>query len=347
PFNGRAGFHIWEGYSPFVTWGEMAKNFLEAKKSRATLKVFVNTSLAEGWEELPEQIHTDDLGARCEGYEAEVPAGVLVLTAGVDVQGDRLEIEVVGWGMDEEAWSIDYRILDGDPGQPHVWQQLKELLTQDYQFEIPVEEAEEEADSAVTRRIACVCIDSGGHHTQEVYRFCRQNSGRRWYAVKGANTPGKPLVSKPSHAGRPPVKLFSVGTEAAKDTIAAHLALTEQGPGYMHFPTGREESYFKQLRSERPVTRYTRGQGVRRWEKIRPSARNEALDLRVYAMAALAILRPDFKRLQRQLSEAAAARTVQAKSQEAQAEMETDEEMPEQYRAQRRRRGRGGFVNRW
>ena len=331
PFTGRAGFHIWEGYSPFVTWGEMAQNFLEAKKSRSTLKVFVNTSLAQGWEELPEQAHTDDLAARCEPFEAEVPDGVLVIVASADVQGDRLETEIVGYGLDEESWSLRYEVLDGDPSQQAVWDELKELWTQ------PLTKAD-----GTEMRVVAACVDSGGHHTQQVYRFCRQNRGRRWFAVKGANTPGKPLVSKFTLQGHPPVRLYTLGTETAKDEISAHLQLTEPGPGYCHFPEGRDESYFKQLRSERPVVRYTRGKGIRQWEKIRPSARNEALDLRVYAQAALAILRPDFRRLQRNLAQA--AKVVDAPPPPE--EIEEEEMSPAPRRPVMRRRARG-FVGNW
>jgi phage terminase large subunit GpA-like protein len=299
-FNGRAGFHIWEGYSPFVTWGEMVLNFLEAKKSRSALKVFINTSLAEGWEETTEQASTDDLVDRCEEFAVAVPRGVLVLTAGVDVQGNRLEVEIVGWGLDEESWSIGYHVLEGDPAQSQVWEDLKELLTRDYEFEVPVGgETDEDAAQIVMTRVRATCIDSGGHHTKQVYRFCHENKGRRVYAIKGANTPGKPLISKPTLQGKPPVRLYTVGTETAKDTIAAHLLITDPGPGYCHFPLTRDESYFKQLRSERPVMRTSGGKTYRRWEKIKASARNEALDLRVYAMAACAILNPKFRSIAR------------------------------------------------
>jgi phage terminase large subunit GpA-like protein len=295
PFAGRAGFHIWEGYSPFVTWGEMALNFLEAKKSRATLKVFVNTSLGEGWEETTEQASTKDLESHRETYEAEVPDGVLVVVASADVQGDRIETEIVGFGLHGETWSLDYQVLPGDPSQQQVWEELKHL------WMTPLARAD---GSEVS--VMAACVDSGGHHTQEVYRFCRENAGRRWYPVKGANTPGKPLVSKPTLQGRPPVRLFTVGTETAKDTIAANLLVEERGPGYCHFPAARGDDYFRQLRSERPVMRFTRGVSVRKWEKAKPSARNEALDCRVYAMAACAILNPNWRRLH----EAMAKRTL-------------------------------------
>jgi phage terminase large subunit GpA-like protein len=257
--------------------------------------VFINTSLAQGWQPLADKIETHDLEGRLEAYPAEVPRGVLVLTAGVDVQGDRLEYEITGWGLDEESWSIKYGIIYGDPAQAQVWEDLKDALCAEYMHE-----------SGRVMRVSAACVDSGGHHTQEVYRFCRENRGRRFWAVKGANTPGKPLAPRePTLQGKPAVKLFTVGTETAKDTLAAHLKIAAPGPGYCHFPDIADdagqavygEGYFKQLCSERAVTKYTRGVGVRVWQKIKQGMRNEALDVRVYAMAARAILNPDLKRL--------------------------------------------------
>jgi phage terminase large subunit GpA-like protein len=364
PFTGRAGFHIWEGYSPFVTWGEMAKNFLEAKKSKETLKVFVNTSLAEGWEEHTSQASVTDLEDRREAYGDQLPDGVLVLTAGCDVQGDRLEVEIVGWGLDEESWSIDYHVLPGDPSQKVVWAELKELLTREYEYEVPILGADESGglgDCAAAHvhsmRVAAACIDSGGHNTDDVYKFCRKNAGRRWYAIKGANTPGKPLVSKPTLQGRPPVKLYTVGTETAKDTLAAHLLVTEEGPGYCHFPTEFErggftyygEKYFKQLRSEHVVIKYSHGISTRRWEKIKPGARNEALDNRVYAMAARAILNPDFRRLMKRRELAATGVRPQVMQVEPAPVTDEDAREPESRATRPRMRGgrRGGFVNNW
>ncbi len=338
----------------------MAKNFLEAKQSKETLKVFVNTELAEGWEDLSAQASVEDLQSRREPYGELLPDGVLVLTAGVDVQGNRLEVEIVGWGIDDESWSIDHQVLMGDPSQNEVWQELKELLLRNYEFEIPIaggnEEGDGEAALVQTLRVACACIDTGGHNTEDVYRFARKNAGRKWYAIKGANTPGKPLISNPSLVGKPPVRLYNIGTETAKDTIAAHLLVAEPGPGYCHFPTEftRDgfvyygENYFKQLRSEHPVTRHERGKSVRRWEKLRPGVRNEALDLRVYAMAAKRILNPDFRRmLKRRESHMAVVAPVSVPP-EVQVQAESEEEQVQQTaRRKARPRRRGGFVNNW
>lgn len=344
-FRGRAGFHIWEGYSPFVTWGQMVVNFLEAKKSRETLKVFVNTSLAEGWEDTAEQATVDDLTARRESYELVVPLGVVLITAGVDVQGDRLECEIVGWGADEESWSIDYKVFEGDPAQPSIWLRLSEYLTQEFPC----------AWGGVMR-VAAAAVDTGGHHTNEVYRFCARHRGRRFYAVKGANTPGKPLAPvKPTLQGREQVPLYTVGTEAAKDTLAAHLLAVSPGPGYCHFPTERVDpetgrtyygdDYFKQLRSERPTLRA----GHRVWQKIKQSLRNEALDCRVYAMAAKAILKPNMKALAARVMAAVAAVACSPAATPVEAQAEETTPQPERDNFAQGfcpRRG-GGFVNNW
>jgi phage terminase large subunit GpA-like protein len=373
PFTGRAGFWINELYSPFpnATWGHMARTFVEAQGNRDALQSFVNLSLGEGWADNTEQAEVADLEARREEFDpALLPEGVLLLTASVDTQGDRLEAEKVGWGLDEESWSIDYRVFVGDPSQMAVWDELAAWLTQEHFYETQV--TLEDGSTVTVRqslRVACACVDSGGHHAKEVHRFTHKHAGRRVYPVKGASTPGKPIVSKPSMWGKPPVKLYLVGTDAAKDTLAARLLIAEHGPGFCHFPHEFErddrlhydEKYFKQLRSERPITVYTKKGSTRSWQKIKKSARNEALDVRVYNMAALAILNPDFARIARRRNAAAAqlAREPgpeETETKEAWAPVGVEEEhtsAPEEPepeappRRRKMRRGGSGWVNNW
>jgi phage terminase large subunit GpA-like protein len=295
PFNGRAGFHINELYSPWSSMVDMVRNFLEAKKSPETLKTFINTSLGETWEDQGETIDNTGLMARREEYAAPVPDGGLILTAGIDVQGDRIEMEVVAWSEEEESWNIDYVALPGDPSQPDVWQLLDDALSRTYTSE-----------SGTELHIAASCIDSGGHHTQIVYDYCRQRAAKRVFAVKGVAGPGRPVVQisrRTSGKKTRRVDLYTVGVDDAKGIVYARLRATDPGPGYCHFPVERQEEYFLQLTAEKIVTKYSKGFPRKEWVKSR--TRNEALDCRVYSYAALKILNPVWSAIQRRAAKAA------------------------------------------
>jgi phage terminase large subunit GpA-like protein len=352
-FRGHAGFFIWEAYSPFATWAEIIEDYQAAKRSgdQDKLKTFFNLSLARGWQESVEKVETSALVQRREKYYSMVPRGVLVLTCGVDVQGNRLELEIVGWGLENESWSIDYVVIEGDPAQAEVWNQLKLQLLRTFPYE-----------DGGDLRVWVTCIDSGGHHPDEVRKFCRANAGRRVFAIKGSSTPGKPLITRPSLWGRPPVKLFSIGTEGAKDSLSNRLKVAKPGPGYCHFPideTRYTEEHFKQILSERPVTVKRGHKQVHIWEKISISARNEALDCRVYAMSALAILNPNLALLASRFQEAwkkrqaAAIPEPQLEEQppppdEPDPKDDPDDELETQKpKPGTRRRGRGNFATRW
>ena len=285
-----ASFHISEIYSSWVTFGEMVKAWKKAQGDRERLKVFINTSLGETYEDRSERIEADDIKDRVEQYPAPVPAGALVLVAGIDVQDNRLEGEVVGFGFEDESWSIETFTIYGNPESAAVWKDLDAQLKKKYKHH-----------SGIEMPIACACIDSGGHYTMQVYKFVKPRQRRRVYAVKGANTAGAPIIGRPSRNNKLRVDLFSVGTDTAKQAIYGRLKLTEYGPGYMHFPNTYEDEYFKQLTAEKVVTTFTHGFPKRVWKKMRE--RNEALDMRVYAMAALAILNPNYRALAKNLEE--------------------------------------------
>lgn len=282
PKRDTAGFHINELYSPWRRWSEIVIDFLAAKRGGAeTLKTWINTSLGETWEEQAEKSDPQALLTRREHYTPDaLPAGVLYLTAGVDVQDDRLELEIIGWRQDgrdapPESWGVEYRVLHGDPARKAVWNDLDALLLGTWRTE-----------NGRTLIIGATCIDSGGHHTAAVYAFCEARRGRHVYAIKGM--PGARPVWKPQ-AGRSrkyQARVWHVGSDTAKDAWYSRLRVADHGPGYCHFPVAYTETYFDGLTAEQVRTRYRKGHPVREWH-LPPGRRNEPLDIRVYALAAL------------------------------------------------------------
>ena len=288
-----AGFHLSGLYSPWTPLEDAARDFLASKRDPMRLKTWVNTFLGETWEDQGEQIDEFDLIDRREDFGEALPEEVLLLTAGVDVQDDRLEYEIVGWGRGEESWSIDYQVLYGDPSTVELWTRLDEALQ--FAYDHPVH------GEMVVRSS---CVDSGGHYTQQVYNYARQRSGRRVFAIKGVGGEGRPVVGRPSKNNIGKINLFPVGTDTAKELVYSRLKMQTSGEGYCHFPLGRSEEYFRMLTAEKKVVKYFKGRPRREWVKVR--TRNEALDCRVYATAALAILNLNleavYKRAQNRVS---------------------------------------------
>jgi len=273
-----AGFHLNALYSPWAKWAELVAEWRAIEGDRFKLQVFVNTALAETWEEDAERVSGETLESRRERYPSVCPMGVGLLTAGVDVQGDRLEIQVKGWGRGEESWLIHHEQIFGDPALGDVWAELDRILLRGWEHQ-----------SGTLLAVQACMIDTGGHHAEHVYRFCKtRQRSRRVYASKGANAAGRPLLGRPSKANKYGVRLMPIGTDTAKDLIFARLRIASPSAGYMHFPDWVDPEYFAQLTAEKVVTRYYKGRPIRSYEKIRP--RNEALDLEVLCTAALVSL---------------------------------------------------------
>jgi phage terminase large subunit GpA-like protein len=281
PGDGRtAGFHLSGLYSPlgWTSWAECVAEFLQAKENPQRLQTWVNTVLGETWEERGESVEAVTLISRAEQYPAEVPHGVGVLVAAVDVQGDRLEVAVKGYGAAEESWLIAFHQIHGDPAKEATWFELDRFLGGSYTHE-----------SGQELRVECVTVDTGGLHTEEAYQYCRSRLGQRIFAIKGGGEQGKPLVGRPSRNNRYRVPLFVLCVDTGKETVYGRLRIGTPGPGYMHLPDWIDEEYVAQLTAEKAIRKYVKGRGaVKQWVKIRE--RNEALDLEVYCLAALSIL---------------------------------------------------------
>ena len=288
PFNGHASFHIWAGYSLFVNaaWSRLVAEWLEVQADPLRRQTFVNLVLGLPYEDRGEgALNERTLAARVETWDGEVPTGVAILTAAGDVQDDRIELEIVGWGRNEERWSIEHLVIDGDPDTPALWAQVDDALKRRWC----------RADGR-SYAVMAACIDSGGHHTQKVYEFCRARLGRRLWAVKGeaarggARSPVWP-TKRPSARTKQQFRPVIIGVNAAKDVIRSRLHLEQpapgqSAPGYMHYPSDRDINFFAQLVAERSVRKHMNGQVFRVWE-LPAGRRNEALDLAVYSYAAL------------------------------------------------------------
>lgn len=282
------GFHINELYSPFSTWASIIKKFKESKGDVQLMKVFTNTALGETWEDKVEKMSFVDLERRREHYGCEIPDRVAVLTAGVDVQDDRIEVEIVGWGVEEESWGIYYKILMGSPGENYVWEQLDRILNTEFSY-----------SNGEKIRVLCTCIDTGGHFTKEVYDYVKPREISRVFGVKGQGGEGKAFIGKPSRGNSRGITLFPIGVNTGKETIISRLRIDMPGAKYMHFPDsperGYDEPYFKGLTSEVKTVVWEKGVRKTIW-KVTGDKRNEPLDIRNYAYAALKIANPDLSR---------------------------------------------------
>jgi phage terminase large subunit GpA-like protein len=277
-----AGFWLNGLYSPWTTWGQLAKDFLRARKSPERMQTFANTVLAETFQQAgATRTDAGELLARRQPYRPDLrlPAGVVLITLGADLQADRIELEIVGWGRDEESWSLAYIVLAGDPAQRDLWDGFDQVLS--LRFDHPCGREFE---------IAVACVDSG-FHQPIVQGFCndrqRRSAAPRVYPIKGAagQRPIWPRMHSKAKDNRP---LWVIGVDAAKEALYARLKITEAGPGFCHFPVSDQYDlgYFEQLTAETCRVRYSKGFAHREWIK-KPGTRNEALDARCYAYAAL------------------------------------------------------------
>lgn len=288
------GFHLNALASLFVSWADIVEKFLVANEEKKKgnielLKAWTNTEMGQTWEEEGEEIEMDELFNRLEEYGCEVPEEVIVLTAGVDVQDDRFEVEVVGWGEEKESWGIYYKKIYGDLKTETVWQDLDNFLGRTF-----------ETKDGRKLKILSTCIDSGGHFTQEVYKFAKKRINRRIWAIKGRGGAQTPYYSKPSTSNAYKTPLFTLGVDTGKAILYQRLAVEEPGPNYCHFPEdegrGYTEEYFKGLTSEKMVMTYKKGRAQYVWKVKKGIKRNEPLDIRNYATAALEITNPILKK---------------------------------------------------
>lgn len=291
-----AGFHLSSLYSPlgWKSWEEIVGEFLRAKNDAPLLKTFVNTVLGETWEEeVGAKLGAEGLRERAEFYPSnEVPDGASIITAGVDVQDNRVAIGLYAWGQGEECWLMWHGEIFGDPAGKKLWEQVDDVVFRTYK-----------RANGEQVKVSAIGVDSGGHFTSEVYTYARERKNKGVFALKGQSQRNKPAIGKPSKVDinykgqvlKNSAEVYPVGGDTIKTTLFGRLKHNEQGPGYIHFHNEAGAEYFKQLTSERQVVRYVKGFAVREWKK-KAGDRNEALDCLVYSYAALNFLYMRFNR---------------------------------------------------
>ncbi len=308
-------FRLNEMASPFVEWQEIIDNFKDADEKMKRfhdvedMKVFVNTVLGETWDEAAnvDSVDEETLETRMEVCSADIPEGVLLLTAAIDVQDNRFEVEVRGWARDYETWGIYKTEIYGKLITEEPWKQLEEYLNQPFYFEDGTE-----------LNIAGFAIDTGGHFTNETYKWIKKMkaAGKKVYGVKGyAGKPNIPLIYKKTivdikeeRGGKQIVVdrtlIYIIGVDSGKEDITNRLQIEEAGKGYCHFlkgdGRGYDDEYFKGLTSEHKITKKVNGVVKKVWVK-KSGARNEPLDLFNYNYAVEELLRPEWDKLEEKL----------------------------------------------
>lgn len=288
PWPKHIAFWIWTAYSPQASWSGIVRDFLSAldkqrKGDSADMKTFTNTTLGRTWEEQVEKTEASELSSRAESYPLRVvPAGGLVLVAGVDVQGNRFEITVWAIGRGEEMWVVDYVVLAANPADQREWDnKLDPYLLSTFPHA-----------HGGQMKLEAVAIDSGGHYTHQCYNFVRSRKSRKIFATKGESKYGRPIKSGSTKVDvswrgttiKHGVQLWFVGTDTAKDLLFGRLKVTQPGPGYVHFSSELPDTWFAQLTGEKRVQQKTARGELYVWVKRTAGTRNEALDTTVLAL---------------------------------------------------------------
>lgn len=299
--NGVRSFWLNAFVSPWASWESICLKYQNALGDTGKMQVVYNTCFGQLWEDRGDTQDPDTLLGRREVYEAELPEGVLVLTAGVDTQDDRMEYEIVGHGHFGETWGIEKGTIMGRPDDPSTWNQL-DMMVFDRVLHFK---------DGLGLKVSMSFVDEGGHFTEWVRQYCKSSFGwgRKVFCIKGFPGADRPFTSPPKkqkiiiknrYLGT--VWQYQLGVDSGKQIIMDNLKVQAPGPKYCHFPLRDDygAAYFNGLLSEHLVPE---GKVRQRWvwEKIQGHERNEPLDCRNYALAAFKVLPVDLDAVDRRL----------------------------------------------
>ena len=286
-----AGFQISALYSPYgwYSWEDAITDHLKAVGNPFKRKTFVNTVLGETFEEGMETIDSDSLLKRVEDYKFPVPSlKCYILTCGADVQADRIELFVYGWGVAEEAWLIEHHVIFGRLERKTTENELFTYLRKT--FKNP---------GGIDMTISLTAMDSGGEQTTDVYKFCAKYGFMNIIPIKGEGGTGKPAIIRKTPRKKYNVTLIFFGVDGIKESLYTRLKIEDNAPGYIHFPNHVGKDFFNQLTAEKKIKRIVRGRAVIEWSN-KSGKRNEALDGYVYAYGALQLRSPDLIKMSEQ-----------------------------------------------
>lgn len=276
PACGNVGFRVTGLMSPWMPLSGIVAEWIAANQARDVdrLRTFIQDRLAEPWEDRMPTWRGQSANAGSRFERRPDHSTIRFLTAGVDVQRDRVEVSVWGFGASMESWAVSHTVIIGDPLSMDLWAQLREFLA----TPVAMQDGRE-------GRIFAACVDSGdGHTTQAVYQFCAPLERNRVVAIKGVGGDNVPLISPPSRIPQYHSPLYKLGVDRFKQVFYDRLNIAVVGPGYIHITEDLSGEFWAQLTAESPETHVERGRQVTRWVQHR--ARNEALDCAVYALAA-------------------------------------------------------------
>ena len=297
--NGVRSFWLNAFVSPWASWESICLKYQNALGDTGKMQVVYNTCFGQLWEDRGDTQDPDTLLGRREVYEAELPEGVLVLTAGVDTQDDRMEYEIVGHGHFGETWGIEKGIIMGRPDDPATWDSL-DMMVFDRVLRFK---------DGLGLKVSMSFVDEGGHFTEWVRQFCQNRVRKKVFCIKGFPGADRPFTSPPKkqkiiiknrYLGT--VWQYQLGVDSGKQVIMDNLKVQAPGPKYCHFPLRDDYGamYFHGLLSEHLVPE---GKVRQRWvwTKIQGHERNEPLDCRNYALAAFKVLPVDLDAVDRRL----------------------------------------------
>lgn len=288
--------------SPWASWESTILEYLYAQGDTAKMQVVYNTRFGQLWENRGDTQDPETMLGRRDVYDAELPEGVLVLTAGIDTQDDRFEYEIVGHGHFGETWGIEKGIITGSPDDDATWASL-DMMVFDRVLHFK---------DGIGLRVKRSFVDEGGHFTGEVRKYCRDRLRKNVFCIKGIPGSDRPFTDRPKK-----MKIivknrylgtcwqYQLGVDSGKLMIMDNLRVEEPGPKYCHFPLRDDYGlgYFHGLLSEHLVPEgKTRQRWV--WDKIPGHERNEPLDCRNYALAAFRTLPIDLDAKDRHLKKA-------------------------------------------